>query len=247
MPIEINDKQILPGFRLKRLEMLNWGTFNGSVQRMIPDCRWTMLVGVNGTGKSTAADALRTLLVPPARTTYNDASIDHKLKHTRRDRTKKTYIRGAYGSSSQEDSATALTQFLRPEGVQSILLAIFTNEVTGSEATLAQILWEQNDKTDQIYMVARSDKNIKEHLTDLGKSREMQKVLKRRGFELYPSFAGYEEAFRRLIGIPGSGALEVFNQAIGVKEVTDLNQFIRKHMLESANMVSFIETQIKPH
>jgi uncharacterized protein YPO0396 len=74
MPIEINDKQILPGFRLKRLEMLNWGTFNGSVQRMIPDCRWTMLVGVNGTGKSTAADALRTLLVPPARTTYNDAS-----------------------------------------------------------------------------------------------------------------------------------------------------------------------------
>ncbi len=39
----------------------------------------------------------------------------------------------------------------------------------------------------------------------------------------------------------------MFNQAIGVKEVTDLNQFIRKHMLESANMVSFIETQIKPH
>ncbi len=59
-------------------------------------------------------------------------------------------------------------------------MAVFTNEFTGSEATLAQILWEQNDKTDQIYMVARADKNIKEHLTDLGKSREMQKVLKRR-------------------------------------------------------------------
>jgi len=91
--METNGRQLLPGFRLKRLEML---------------------VGVNGTGKSTAADALRTLLVPPVRATYNDSSIDHKLKHTRRDRTKKTYIRGAYGSSSQEDSATALTQFLRP-------------------------------------------------------------------------------------------------------------------------------------
>src|SRR5690349_20551504 len=140
IPMENNGKQLFPGFRLKRLEMLNWGTFNGVVQRMIPDCRWTMLVGVNGTGKSTAADALRTLLVPPARATYNDASIDHKLKHTRRDRTKKTYIRGAYGSASQEDSATALTQFLRPEGVQSILLAVFTNEYTQAEATLAQIL-----------------------------------------------------------------------------------------------------------
>lgn len=245
--MEINGRLALPGVRLKRLEMLNWGTFNGVVQRMIPDCRWTMLVGVNGTGKSTAADALRTLLVPPARATYNDASIDHKLKHTRRDRTKKTYIRGAYGSASQEASATALTQFLRSEGVQSILLAVFTNEVLQTEATLAQILWDQNDKVDQIYMVSRSDKNIKDHLTDLGTSREMNKALKRRGFETYNSFAGYEEAFRRLIGIPGAGALEVFNQAIGVKEVTDLNQFIRKHMLESANMVEFIDTQIKPH
>lgn len=247
IPMEINGRHVLPGFRLKRLEMLNWGTFNGVVQRMIPDCRWTMLVGVNGTGKSTAADALRTLLVPPARTTYNDASIDHKLKHTRKDRTKKTYVRGAYGATSQENSATALTQFLRQEGVQSILLAVFTNQLTQTDATLAQILWEQNGKTDQIYMVARSDKSIKEHLTDLGTSREMQKTLKRRGFDIYPSFPGYEEAFRRLIGIPGSGALEVFNQAIGVKEVTDLNQFIRKHMLESANMVGFVETQIKPH
>lgn len=248
MPIENkNGKPSLPGFRLKRLEMLNWGTFNGVVQRMIPDCRWTMLVGVNGTGKSTAADALRTLLVPPARSTYNDASIDHKLKHSRRDRTRRTYIRGAYGASSQEDSATALTQFLRTEGIQSILLAVFTNEYTQSEATLAQILWDQNDKTDQIYMVAKSDKNIREHLTDLGTSREMPKALRRRGFETYTSFPGYEEAFRRLIGIPGAGALEVFNQSIGVKEVTDLNQFVRKHMLESANMIDFIETQIKPH
>jgi len=247
MPIENNGKQLLPGFRLKRLEMLNWGTFNGQVQRMQPDCRWTMLVGVNGTGKSTAADALRTLLVPPARSTYNDASIDHKLKHSRRDRTKRTYIRGAYGATSQEDSATALTQYLRSEGVQSILLAVFTNEFTGSEATLAQILWDQNDKTDQIYMVAKSDKNIHDHLTDLGTSREMPKALRRRGFETYNSFAGYEESFRRLIGIPGAGALEVFNQAIGVKEVTDLNRFVRLHMLEDSNMVDFINTQIKPH
>lgn len=247
MPIENNGKKLQPGFRLKRLEMLNWGTFNGQVQRMQPDCRWTMLVGVNGTGKSTAADALRTLLVPPARSTYNDASIDHKLKHSRRDRTKRTYIRGAYGAASQEDSATALTQYLRPEGVQSILLAVFTNEFTGSEATLAQILWDQNDKTDQIYMVAKSDKTIHGHLTDLGTSREMPKSLRRRGFETYNSFAGYEESFRRLIGIPGASALEVFNQAIGVKEVTDLNRFVRLHMLEPSNMVTFIETQIKPH
>lgn len=247
IPMEINGRTVLPGFRLKRLEMLNWGTFNGVVQRVTPDNRWTMLVGVNGTGKSTAADALRTLLVPPARATYNDASIDHKLKHSRKDRTRKTYIRGAYGAVSQEDTAAAKPMFLREEGILSIILAVFTNEVTRTEATLAQIHWVTNDESDQIYLVAKSDKSIKDHLTALGSQREMSRNLRKRGFEVCGSFPGYEENFRRLIGIPGAGALEVFNQAIGVKEVTDLNTFIRKHMLESANMIDFINAQIRPH
>ncbi|MEJ0005219.1 MAG: hypothetical protein WDM77_02200 [Steroidobacteraceae bacterium] len=30
----------------------------------------------------------------------------------------------------------------------------------------------------------------------------------------------------------GRGALEVFNQAIGVKEIADIDSFVRKHMLE---------------
>ena len=237
----------LPGFRLKRLEMFNWGTFHGKVERVIPEGRWTMLVGVNGTGKSTAADALRTLLVHPSKTTYNDASGDHKQRISRRDRTRKSYVRGAYGAISQEDSATALTQYLRKEGDQSILLAVFVNEYTAIEVSLGEILWEQNDKIDQLYLIARADKNIKEHLTNLGTSRELKKELKKRGFECFDSFTGYEERFRQLLGIPGTGALEVFNQAIGVKEVTDLNQFIQKHMLEPSRALEFIDSHLKPH
>ena len=52
----------LPGFRLRRLEMLNWGTFHEKVAVLVADGRWTLLVGENGSGKSTAVDALRTLL-----------------------------------------------------------------------------------------------------------------------------------------------------------------------------------------
>jgi uncharacterized protein YPO0396 len=247
IPIENNGKLALPGFRLKRLEMLNWGTFNGVVQRLTPDCRWTMLVGTNGSGKSTAADALRTLLVPPARATYNDASVDHRQRQNAKDRTKRTYIRGAYKAASQENSATALVQYLRAEGVQSILLAVFANEYTRSEATLAQILWVQNDKPDQVYLVSRGDRTISKDLVKLGNSREMPKNLRRREFEVDNSFTAYEEKFRRLIGIAGAGALEVFNQAIGVKEVKDLNLFVRNHMLEPTNIHEFIGTHLKPH
>jgi uncharacterized protein YPO0396 len=35
----------LPGFRLRRLEIFNWGTFNGKAYAVVPDGRWTLLVG----------------------------------------------------------------------------------------------------------------------------------------------------------------------------------------------------------
>ncbi|HXT12313.1 MAG TPA: ATP-binding protein, partial [Candidatus Angelobacter sp.] len=128
----------LPGFRLRRLEMLNWGTFHEKVAALSADGRWTLLVGENGSGKSTAVDALRTLLVPPRLLNYNDASAAQKQ---RGDRTRHTYIRGAWATSSQEESAKARLEYLRPEGVQSILLAVFANEHSGEVVTLAQILW----------------------------------------------------------------------------------------------------------
>jgi uncharacterized protein YPO0396 len=47
----------LPGFRLDRLELLNWGTFHGEGQVFAPKGEWSLLVGDNGSGKSTAIDA----------------------------------------------------------------------------------------------------------------------------------------------------------------------------------------------
>jgi len=68
------------GFRLKRLELFNWGTFHKKVAVLEPDCGWTLVVGENGSGKSTAVDALRTLLVPTRLLNFNDASGDQKKR-----------------------------------------------------------------------------------------------------------------------------------------------------------------------
>ncbi len=71
-----NPPECFPGFRLDRLELWNWGTFHGEAQVLEPRGGWALLVGDNGSGKSTAVDALRTLLVPPRILNYNDASGD---------------------------------------------------------------------------------------------------------------------------------------------------------------------------
>jgi uncharacterized protein YPO0396 len=234
----------LPGFRLRRLEMLNWGTFHEKVAVLVPDGRWTLLVGENGSGKSTAVDALRTLLVPPRLLNYNDASADQKR---RGDRTRHTYIRGVWATVSQEDSAKARPEYLRPEGVQSILLAVFANEHSGELVTLAQILWELNESIDERFAIARGDRNIKDDLANLGQTREMMKNLRQRKFEPFDSFTDYAKTFCTRLGITNDAALEVFNQAIGVKEIGDINQFIRRHMLEGSNVIEFIRKRLRPH
>ncbi len=233
----------LPGYRLRRLEMLNWGTFHEKVAVLVPDGRWTLLVGENGSGKSTAVDALRTLLVPPRSLNYNDASGEQK----RRDRSRRSYVRGTFAVTSGDESGTAMPQNLRGPGEYSILLAVFANEHTNQVVTLGQVLWELNEKIEEVYAVARVDRSIRDHLGNLGPSRELKKTLRARQFEPFDSFSGYSERFRSLLGIANEVALEVFNQAIGVKEVLDINQFIRRHMLEGSDVMDFIHNRLRPH
>lgn len=240
----LGGRALLPGFRLRRLEMLNWGTFHEKVAVLVPDGRWTLLVGENGSGKSTAVDALRTLLVPPRLLNYNDASADQKR---RGDRTRHTYIRGVWATVSQEDSAKARPEYLRPEGVQTVLLAVFANEQSGELVTLAQILWELNESIDERFAIAHGDRSIKDDLAGLGQTRELMKNLRQRKFEPFDSFTAYAKTFCTRLGITNDVALEVFNQAIGVKEIGDINQFIRRHMLEGSDAIEFIRKRLRPH
>ncbi len=58
---EMHDRPPLVGFRLSKLEIYNWGTFDQTVYTMRPKGQTALLVGENGSGKSTVVDALLTL------------------------------------------------------------------------------------------------------------------------------------------------------------------------------------------
>ncbi len=64
----------LPGYRLAKLEVYNWGTFDGAVYSVQPRGQTTLLIGENGSGKSTLVDAMLTLLVRPQTRNYNVAA-----------------------------------------------------------------------------------------------------------------------------------------------------------------------------
>jgi len=211
-----------PGFRLDRLELWNWGTFHGQAQVLKPSCGWALLIGDNGSGKSTAIDALRTLLVPPRLLNYNDASGDGR-RSAGRDRTRRSYVRGAWASSSTIDSTAPSTQYLREAGSLSAIAAVFTDSHRRVSVTLAQILWEHEEQVRELYAVAPACRSLRDLLESRTNTVEIRRAARADGWQIEDSFAAYAERMRALLHIPGDKALEVFNRAIGMKEVNDID------------------------
>jgi uncharacterized protein YPO0396 len=214
------------GFRLCRLEVYNWGTFNRHIWTIEPDGGTALLTGANGSGKSTLVDALLTLLVPHARRSYNQASGAER----RRERDERSYVRGAYGRAKDSESNTGMIRFLRGKDAYSVLLAVFA--ARGQEVTLAQVFWTQDDSLRKFYLVAPRALNIRDHFTSSGDMAELRRRLKSSGADVYDEFVRYSAHFCKLFGLRSEKALDLFNQIVSIKEIGGLNEFVRAHMLE---------------
>ena len=126
----------LSGFRLHRLEVFNWGTFDGRVWALNPDGKNALLTGDIGSGKSTLVDAVTTLLVPAHRIAYNKAAgADSK------ERTLRSYVLGHYKSERNEVSGAAKPVALRDHNNYSVILGVFHNAGYDQTVTLAQVFW----------------------------------------------------------------------------------------------------------
>ncbi len=217
----------LPGFRLSKLEIYNWGTFDGAVYSVQPRGQTTLVVGENGSGKSTIVDALLTLLVRPQTRNYNVAAGAQK-----NERDERTYIRGAYDRTIGPDGRPQIQYLRSGHGHYSVLLASFTNQACGSSFTLAQVLHLNSDlSVAKVYAFADGERGIVEDFSELGTSASVAKALRDRGFQTTTSYKQYFAWLQRKTGFRAK-AMDIFNQTVAVKDVQRLDLFIRQHMLE---------------
>jgi uncharacterized protein YPO0396 len=216
------------GFRLERLEVYNWGTFNRHVWTIEPGGGMALLTGANGSGKSTLVDALLTLLVPNKRRNYNQASGDTR----RRERDEKSYVRGAYGRIKDEESNRGVVQYLRGTDSYSVLLACFANRRLHQELTLAHVFYWREQELKKIFVVAPRQLSIAEHMQIAGSPDELRRQLRSLGAEVYDEFSRYSRALVKRLRLRSEKALDLFNQTVSIKEIGGLNEFVRQHMLE---------------
>ncbi|MEK7782001.1 MAG: ATP-binding protein [Verrucomicrobiota bacterium] len=235
----INSSPLQPGFRLQRLEVRNWGTFDGKIHILDPLGKTALLLGENGSGKSTLVDAFLTLLVPRTKRNYNMSAGSAK----KRERDERTYVLGAYGSESSSEESRAQIKFLRkkPGAPPTILLACFLNDATGESVSLAQILWVQDEDVRKLFLIARSVRSIKGDFDGLQESRSWKKALKQRGFEVEESFPDYAEKVVRYLKMESTTTLALFSQTVAIKEITHVSTFIRDHMLERLDTRELME------
>lgn len=217
----------LPGYRLAKLEVYNWGTFDGAVYSVQPRGQTTLLIGENGSGKSTLVDAMLTLLVRPQTRNYNVAA-----GATKNERDERTYIRGAYDRTLGEGGRPQV-QYLRTGRNQyTVILACFENAGSDKSFTVCQVLYlDAENAVEKVYAFADSERGIVKDLADLSSSSSMARQLRDRGFKTTSSYKEYFGWLQKATGFRPK-AMDIFNQTVAVKDVQRLDLFIRQHMLE---------------
>lgn len=232
----------LSGFRLKRLEVFNWGTFDQRVWTLQLDGKNGLLTGDIGSGKSTLVDAITTLLVPAQRIAYNKAA-----GASSKERTLRSYVLGYYKSERSEVTGTAKPVSLREPNSYSVILGVFHNAGYDQTVTLAQVFWmkEAQGQPMRFFVAAERDLTITADFAHFGSDiTQLRKKLRATGAEIEDSFPKYGAWFRRRFGIDNEQALELFHQTVSMKSVGNLTDFVRSHMLEPFDVAPRIQALI---
>ena len=220
----------LSGFRLARLEVFNWGTFDSRIWSLDSAGRNVLLTGDIGSGKSTLVDAVTTLLVPAHRIAYNKAAGADS-----RERTLRSYVLGHYKSERNEVSGAAKPVALRDHNNYSVILGVFHNAGYDQTVTLAQVFWMKDlqGQPARFFVGAERSLSIVDDFAHFGSDiTALRKRLRAGGAEINDSFPPYGAWFRRRFGIENDQALELFHQTVSMKSVGNLTDFVRSHMLE---------------
>lgn len=230
------------GFRLARLEVFNWGTFDRRVWQLRPDGRNALLTGDIGSGKSTLVDAVTTLLVPAQRVAYNKAAGAES-----RERTLRSYVLGHFKSERNDIGGAGRPVALRDQNSYSVILGVFHNAGYDQTVTLAQVFWfkEPQGQPVRLYVVGDRDMSIAVDFAEFGTDiAQLRKRLRAGGAGIEDTFPSYSAAFRRRFGIANEQALELFHQTVSLKSVGNLTDFVRSHMLEPFDVATRIQALI---
>lgn len=233
---------VMPGFRLERFEVLNWGTFDKKIWSLKTEGYNSLLTGDIGSGKSTLIDAITTLLVPAGKITYNRAAGAEGKERSLSD-----YILGHYKKEKDTEALQAKPVSLRErENAFTVLLGCFRDSNFNETVTLVQVMWLRDGKSqpERFFVISSIPLAIEKDIYLAGTDvLTLKKKLKADPLnEVYDAYSHYSAEFRRRMAIQSHQAIELLYQTVSMKSIGNLTEFVRSHMLEATDAQEDIET-----
>jgi len=226
-----------PGqWRLARVEVANWGTFNGhhviDVAR-----RGHLFTGASGSGKSSLLDAI-TAVLTPGRIRFNAAAQDTADRSNDRDFI--SYVRGAWSREVSELENRAVASYLRGgRPTWSGVLLRYENLVD-APITLVRLFHIKGASVDRSALtdacvIVRSDSS----LLDFTPFAKNGLDVRRMKTELDPvvvtsggSNGRFYARIRTLFGMQAENALVLLHRTQSAKSLGNLDDLFRNFMLE---------------
>ena len=233
------------GYRLKTLQLFNWGVFDKKVETLFFDSKSTILTGLNGSGKTTTVDAILTLLIPYNLRFYNLSSESNK----KRERDEENYTLGAIGSKA--DGEGSVKEYLRKKNeVISIINGIFFEPVSEKYLSLLQVRYFSGEDLKCLKIITEKELLIEDIESILAKNNTrisqnakwVRFITEAYSSRLFDSFAQYKNFFMEKFGLQSDNALKLFGQTVGLKVLGDVTTFIRQYMLSDKSPISEYET-----
>ena len=236
----------LPGCRLQRLELFNWGTFDQQG------------VDLRRRRPQRAADRRHRLgQVHPGRRRHHTAPAGQPdlLQQGRRAPTPANATCARTFSVTTSPSGTRPPERHRPVALRdtshySVILGVFAQRRLRQRVTLAQVFRARDltqGQPDRFYRGRRRRHVDREGLLRLRhrSSPASRRKLRDLGARIYDTFPDYGRDFRRHLGIESEQAMDLFHQTVSMKAVDNLNDFVRAHMLEPFDTKARIESLVE--
>lgn len=222
--------------RLARVQIVNWGTFDGEWSCTVP-WKGMLLTGPSGAGKSSLLDAMAAILVPPGRLRFNAAAQGTDTGD--RERSLVTYVRGAHKRETDEETGEVGTTFLRKGPTWSAVALTYT-DTTGAVTTLIRLFHIRASSTDpgdlkSMYIIAPEPVDalaLKPHVENGLENRRITAAFPAWQCYSKDAYTAFAARFRALLGMGGQQAQILLHKTQSAKNLTNLDHLFRDFMLD---------------
>lgn len=232
----------IDGFRLERVDVYNWGSFNNNVKSVYFGGQNVLMTGDNGAGKSSIIDAITVLLYDVKKVTFNQAAGAEKGE-----RNLASYVLGLYKNDNSSGVKTELGLRSKDKAVLTVIMASFYNQKLDEHVVLVQCMVMMKPKTSpsRYYFISNKDFNLQQDVLPVKDIRELGAKLKKLGATRFEQFGEYYSQMQRLFGIDNTKVLDLFYKTISMKSISNISDFVRKQMLEDFNGDDLVEQLVE--